>query len=99
MVELAHLFQDMEAAVVQQEDPIKHIDDNAADTVIHVNKGNEQLGGAVDKARSARRKKWICLGIVCTYFAYIVGFIRVMLANRCQCSSLSSSWLSSSSSW
>ncbi len=99
MVELAHLFQDMEAAVVQQEDPIKHIDDKAEDTVTHVNKGNEQLDGAVDKARSARRKKWICLGIVCTYLAYIIGFLRVMFANRCQCSSLSSSWLLLSLWW
>ncbi len=82
MIELAQLFQDMEAAVVQQEAPIAHIDDKAEDTVTHVNKGNEQLVGAVDKARSARRKKWICLGIVRTYLAYIIGFIMIVLADR-----------------
>lgn len=70
MIELAQLFQDMEAAVVQQEAPIAHIDDKAEDTVTHLNKGNEQLVGAVDKARSARRKKWICLGIFRTYLVY-----------------------------
>ena len=64
MIELAQLFQDMEAAVVQQEAPIEHIDAKAEDTVVHLDKGNEQLNQAVDKARSARRKKWICLGIV-----------------------------------
>ena len=64
MIELAQLFQDMEAAVVQQEAPIEHIDNKAEDTVVHLDKGNEQLNQAVDKARSARRKKWICLGIV-----------------------------------
>ena len=64
MIELAQLFQDMEAAVVQQEAPIEHIDAKAEDTVVHLNKGNEQLNQAVDKARSARRKKWICLGIL-----------------------------------
>lgn len=63
MIELAQLFQDMEAAVVQQEAPIEHIDNKAEDTVVHLDKGNEQLNQAVDKARSARRKKWICLGI------------------------------------
>ena len=63
MIELAQLFQDMEAAVVQQEAPIEHIDAKAEDTVVHLDKGNEQLNQAVDKARSARRKKWICLGI------------------------------------
>lgn len=64
MIELAQLFQDMEAAVVQQEPAIEHIDNKAEDTVVHLNKGNEQLDQAVDKARAARRKKWICLGIV-----------------------------------
>jgi len=64
MIELAQLFQDMEAAVVQQEPAIQHIDDKAEDTVVHLNKGNEQLDQAVVKARSARRKKWICLGIL-----------------------------------
>ena len=64
MIELAQLFQDMEAAVVQQEPAIEHIDNKAEDTVVHLNKGNEQLDQAVVKARAARRKKWICLGIV-----------------------------------
>ena len=67
MIELAQLFQDMEAAVVQQEPAIEHIDNKAEDTVQHVHKGNEQLDSAVDKARSARKKKWICLGIVGEY--------------------------------
>ena len=67
MIELAQLFQDMEAAVVQQEAPIEHIDAKAEDTVVHLDKGNEQLNQAVDKARSARRKKWICLGIFSTF--------------------------------
>lgn len=64
MIELAQLFQDMEAAVVQQEPAIENIDTKAEDTVVNMNKGNEQLDQAVVKARSARRKKWICLGIV-----------------------------------
>ena len=64
MIELAQLFQDMQAAVVQQEPAIEHIDAKAEDTVIHLDKGNQQLDQAVVKARSARRKKWICLGIV-----------------------------------
>lgn len=64
MIELAQLFQDMEAAVVQQEPAITNIDDKAEDTNVNMNKGNQQLDQAVVKARSARKKKWICLGIV-----------------------------------
>ena len=63
MIELAQLFQDMEAAVVQQEPAVENIDTKAEDTVQNLGKGNQQLDQAVDKARAARRKKWICLGI------------------------------------
>ena len=63
MIELAQLFQDMEAAVVQQEPAVEIIDQKAEDTQMNISKGNEQLDQAVVKARSARRKKWICLGI------------------------------------
>lgn len=64
MIELAQLFQDMEAAVIEQEPAVENIDTKAEDTVVNVGKGNEQLDSAVVKARSARKKKWICLGIV-----------------------------------
>ena len=65
MIELAQLFQDMEAAVVQQEPAIEQIDQKGEETREHITKGNQQLDGAVDKARAARKKKWILLGIVC----------------------------------
>lgn len=63
MIELAQLFQDMEAAVVQQEPAVEIIDQKAEDTHMNISKGNEQLDQAVVKAAAARRKKWICLGI------------------------------------
>ena len=63
MVELAQLFQDMEAAVIEQEPAVMDIEQKGEETVTNLGKGNEQLNTAVDKARSARKKKWICLGI------------------------------------
>ena len=66
MIELAQLFQDMEAAVVQQEPAIENIENKTDNTVENLGKGNVQLNQAVDKARSARKKKWICFGIVGT---------------------------------
>ena len=68
MIELAQLFQDMEAAVVQQEPAVEIIDQKAEDTQMNIGKGNEQLDQAVVKARSARRKKWICLGIASKFY-------------------------------
>ena len=66
MIELAQLFQDMEAAVIEQEPAVMDIEQKGEDTVVNLGKGNEQLDEAVKKARSARKKKWICLGIVGT---------------------------------
>lgn len=67
MIELAQLFQDMEAAVVQQEPAVENIETKAEDTVTNLDQGNIQLDKAVDKARAARKKKWICLGIFGEY--------------------------------
>ena len=67
MIELAQLFQDMEAAVVTQEPAIENIEDKTENTVENLNQGNKHLDGAVVKARSARRKKWICFWIVGEY--------------------------------
>ena len=64
MMELAQLFQDMEALVVQQEPAVNQIEQKGEEVNDHVTKANVELDGAVKKARAARRKKWICLGIV-----------------------------------
>ena len=68
MIELAQLFQDMEAAVIEQEPAVMDIEQKGEETAVNVTKGNEQLDDAVKKARSARRKKWICLGIVGAFY-------------------------------
>ena len=67
MVELAQLFQDMEAAVIEQEPAVMDIEQKGEETVTNLGQGNKQLDSAVDKARAARKKKWICLGISGTF--------------------------------
>ena len=64
MMELAQLFQDMEAAVIEQEPAIDETEQKTENTVVNLDQGNKHLDGAVIKARSARRKKWICFWIV-----------------------------------
>lgn len=63
MIELAQLFQDVDAAIVEQEAPVQKIEESAEGTHQNVTGGNKHLDGAIDKARAVRRKKWICLGI------------------------------------
>jgi hypothetical protein len=66
-MELAQLFQDLETLVVQQEPAVTQIEQKGEEVTENVGKGNTELDGAVKKARAARRKKWICLGIVCMF--------------------------------
>lgn len=63
MEELAQLFQHMDTLIVQQDEYVTEIDSNAADMKNNMDKANVELGAAVVKARKARTKKWICLGI------------------------------------
>lgn len=64
MMELTQLFQDLEAIVVQQEPMVQNIEHKAEDTNQNMVAANDNMNGAVKSARAARKKKWICLGIV-----------------------------------
>lgn len=68
MIQLAQLYQDLEAQVIQQEPAVTQIEQRGEEVNDHVAKANTELDGAVVKARAARRKKWWCLGIVGTRF-------------------------------
>lgn len=64
MIELAQLFQDLDAIVVQQDPAVQVIEDRAGEAHGNVVKANEEIAQANNKARSRRRKKWWCLLIV-----------------------------------
>ncbi|KAL8703041.1 MAG: hypothetical protein Q9201_003787 [Fulgogasparrea decipioides] len=72
MIELAQLFQDVDAAIVEQEAPVQQFEKQAEQTHENVQGGNKHLDGAIDKARAIRRKKWICLGIVVLIIIIVV---------------------------
>lgn len=64
MIELAELFQDMEALVVQQEAAVTIIEQKGEEVVENMDQGNQQIGTAIVSARARNRKKWWCLLIV-----------------------------------
>ena len=72
MIELAQLFQDVEAAVIQHEPAVEEIEQKAEATHENVGKANVEIDGAISKARSRRRKQWWCLGILCTFFFFFI---------------------------
>lgn len=79
MLELQQLFQDLDAIVVQQDPMIQNVEKHAEDTYEHIGAANEQLEQATVKARAARRKKWICLGIVVAIILVIIIIVLIYL--------------------
>lgn len=67
LLELSQMFQDLDAIVIQQEAAVERIDDQTEQIHNNITKGNEEIGGAIKKARARNKKKWICLGIVGEY--------------------------------
>jgi syntaxin 1B/2/3 len=78
MIELAELFQDMEALVVQQEAAVVNIEMKGEEVVENLDKGNQEIGTAIVSARNARKWKWWCLGI-CGMFSYFHPPLSTMM--------------------
>jgi syntaxin 1B/2/3 len=76
MVELAQLFQDMEALVEQQEAAVTVIEQKGEEVVENMESGNQQIMKSIDITRSRNRKKWWCLLIVgmCRSIQYLFDF-------------------------
>ncbi|KAH8682503.1 t-SNARE [Xylariales sp. PMI_506] len=90
LIELAQLFQDMDTLVVQQEVAVTNIEQKAEETIEHFDKGNEQIGVAINTARSTRKKKWYCLGICVAIILVIVIIVVIYMAVNGKFSSSSS---------
>ncbi|PBP26360.1 SNARE domain-containing protein [Diplocarpon rosae] len=56
MIELAEMFQDMDNLVVQQEAAVVNIEMKGEEVVENLDKGNEQIGTAIQSARNTRKK-------------------------------------------
>ncbi|KAK9245234.1 t-SNARE [Lipomyces tetrasporus] len=76
--ELVQLFKDMEELVEVQAQDVQAVDHTVKRVENDVNKGVEETRIAVKHARAARRKKWICLGIIliiCIILAIVLGVV------------------------
>jgi syntaxin 1B/2/3 len=77
MIELAELFQDMDVLVVQQEAAVANIEMKGEEVVENMDKGNEEIGVAIQSARNARKWKWWCLGICVLIVIIIVVVVLI----------------------
>lgn len=83
IIELAQLFSEMEQMVTEQDEMVQVIDQRGEEITHNVEKAQDEIGGAVEKARSARRKKWWCLLIVLLIIIVVVIIaVVVTLVNK-----------------
>jgi len=74
LTELANLFNDMSVLVEQQDETINTIEATAAEVEKDVEVGLQHTDKAVDSARAARKKRWICFVLIIIILA-IVGIV------------------------
>ncbi|KZT11267.1 t-SNARE [Laetiporus sulphureus 93-53] len=76
LTELAQLFNDMSVLVEQQDETINVIETTAATVEKDTEVGLGYTEKAVDSARAARRKRWICFAL----FLVIIAIIAIVVA-------------------
>ncbi|EKM55484.1 uncharacterized protein PHACADRAFT_256134 [Phanerochaete carnosa HHB-10118-sp] len=79
LTELAQLFNDMSVLVEQQDETINTIDATAADVEKDVEVGLQHVEKAVDSARSARKKRWICFFLIVIILAIVAIVVAVSI--------------------
>ncbi|KAI1433884.1 t-SNARE [Xylaria sp. CBS 124048] len=82
MIELAQLFQDMDTLVMQQEVAVTTIEQKGEEVVENLDKGNIEIGTAVNTARATRKKKWICLGIAVAVIIILAAVLAAYFATH-----------------
>ena len=78
MMKLAELFPDMEALVVTQEAAVTNIEQKGEEVTDNVGKGNQEIDGAITKARARNRKKWWCL-LICLLIIVVIVVVVVVV--------------------
>ncbi|CAL1704923.1 unnamed protein product [Somion occarium] len=82
LTELAQLFNDMSILVEQQDEQINTIEATAATVEKDTEAGLGYTDKAVDSARAARKKRWICFIILIVILIIIAIIIAVVVVNN-----------------
>ncbi|KAI0831483.1 t-SNARE [Trametes gibbosa] len=79
LTELAQLFNDMSILVEQQDEQITAINDTVKEVEKDVETGLNYTQKAVDSARSARKKRWICFILIIVILIIIAIVVAVVV--------------------
>jgi len=82
LAELAQLFNDMSILVEQQDEQIDVIADQATKIDVDVEAGLGYTEKAVDSAKAARKKRWICFILLIVILIIIAIIIAVVVTNN-----------------
>ncbi|KAH7338255.1 t-SNARE [Rhizoctonia solani] len=82
LTELAQLFSDMSVMVAQQDETIDAIETHAAQADIAMEEGLKETDKAVDHARAARKKRWICFGIIIAILVVIAIILAIVIPKQ-----------------
>jgi len=80
--ELAQLFNDMSILVEQQDETLDVIEDTAAHVEKDTEVGLDHTVKAVASGRAARKKRWICFGLIILLLVIIAIIIAVVVTNN-----------------
>lgn len=79
ITEVAELFQELEASVIQQDAPVEDIKRTGEEVVDSVTKANVELDGAIVNKRKARRRKCWFFGLLLLIIIIIVVVVVVVV--------------------
>ncbi|KAF9969884.1 Plasma membrane t-SNARE, secretory vesicle fusion [Actinomortierella ambigua] len=84
ILELHQLFLDMETLVTEQQEVMDKIEENTQQAEQHLDVGVQEVQTAIVNARSARKKKWICLFVLIILIIIIalVVYFKVIGPNQ-----------------
>jgi len=82
LAELAQLFNDMSILVEQQDETLDVIEDTAAHVEKDTEVGLSHTMKAVESGRAARKKRWICFGLIVLLLVIIAIIIAVVVTKK-----------------
>ncbi|KAF9264779.1 t-SNARE [Marasmius fiardii PR-910] len=82
LAELAQLFNDMSVLVAEQDETIMNIETQAATVEKDTEAGLQYTEKAVDSARAARKKRWICFFIILILLIIVAIVVAVVVTQQ-----------------
>ena len=85
ITELAQLFNEMSILVDEQDDALNVIQEQGAQVENDMSQGLQHTNKAVDSARKARKKRWICFWIIIILIIVIAAVVAGVVCGQGNC--------------